>query len=420
MRKELLILLLLTLSACAGSDKTISYPSGGNGSVGNPTNPSGPFVNSAVEENSKLTGILSRTDSQIVDYITYRLNKWNDYNPNTGEDISQVDIAEAAVWLTSGNRTVNEIEQYFADNLTLMHMVVYVVDNRLNSCFKSGGVNGAAQCFVRWRDTHPDEFNYISNDIYQNTFKLDASNALFEAANNMQLSFVVDEETGSITGIKLKNNSENTEYANRENNNEFYSILFQDGSFITQTLTYNSLGKELGLSYSDFGIYNVVDKYQDSGEVKQVIADNTPFAGGYSMHKVAEEDIKQNVDFSGVAVGVASSDSQVVDLKGEATLTFNSNTGGSTLGASFNNWYDVLVNTNGSIEFDNYKNADGLVKLQADTGDGKGPIVYSNAEMNVNYYAPMPATGVPTEATGLVHFQENGSNVKMDIAFGAK
>ena len=44
----------------------------------------------------------------------------------------------------------------------------------------------------------------------------------------------------------------------------------------------------------------------------------------------------------------------------------------------------------------------------------------SGANMNVNYYAPNPENGIPTEANGLLQFQEHETDIKLDIAFGAK
>ena len=162
--------------------------------------------------------------------------------------------------------------------------------------------------------------------------------------------------------IKLKNNSENTEYANRENNNEFYSR---------------------------------------------------------NINKIETSNIATNVNFSGRVVGQASSDSDVVNLDGKAILSFDATTGVSRLGATFSNWYDINVQNDdvGTIVFSDYKN--GLVKIEIQP-DLNGNIVASGANIEINYYAPKPENGIPTEANGLLQFQEPEIGIKLDVAFGVK
>ena len=69
--------------------------------------------------------------------------------------------------------------------------------------------------------------------------------------------------------------------------------------------------------------------------------------------------------------------------------------------------------------FSNYKNKENLVKFEIQP-DINGNIIMSGANMDVHYYAPKPENGRPTEANGLIQFQENGSGIKLDVAFGAK
>ena len=108
-----------------------------------------------------------------------------------------------------------------------------------------------------------------------------------------------------------------------------------------------------------------------------------------------------------------------MNLVGDATLGFNKETGISTLGATFDDWYDVVVknDSSGTIEFTNYENQNNVAKFN---GDIEGDFSATGAKMTVGYYASMPETGVPTEATGLVSFEEPDSGVKMNIAFGGK
>ena len=422
MRRILLFISLLMLSACADNGGSIDYPYKDReyNSLGWPTNPTTPFKNTVVESNSKVTGMLSRTENITEDYITYRLNSWSVYNPNIGNRIPLMDIANAAAWLTDGERTVQEIEQYFGKNLTLMHMAVYVVDNRLNRCFNGAGVGAAAECFVEWRNEFPNEFSNISQEIKENTTSLNAGDAVLNAVDGAKIKFIVDDETGMIVGATLNKEGVSQSYNNRGEGGEFYNIVLKDDEFLKQSLMYNSIGKTLGLSYSDFGVYSQAEsKELAENSSIQVLVATVPFAGGYSEHSIAPENIAHDVEFKGTAIGVASSGDEVVNLVGDATLGFNKETGISTLGATFDDWYDVVVknDSSGTIEFTNYENQNNVAKFN---GDIEGDFSATGAKMTVGYYASMPETGVPTEATGLVSFEEPDSGVKMNIAFGGK
>lgn len=229
-----------------------------------------------------------------------------------------------------------------------------------------------------------------------------------------QLKFIINDSheknnLEKITAIKV----DDTVFKRLDGTNKFTN----DDSI----LTYKSIGKELGLSYSDFGTYTIIKEQIDINtetETKETVLDNAIFAGGYDSHKIAMSDIASNVNFTGQAVGNASDSQHTVNLDGTATLSFDKESGTSTLGASFNNWYDIQVTDNGAIEFSNYTNTNNLVKLDA-APDDNGIITDTGAKMDVGYYGPHPDAGIPTEATGLVQYQENTSGVKMDIAFGA-
>ena len=180
-----------------------------------------------------------------------------------------------------------------------------------------------------------------------------------------------------------------------------------------------SLGKELGLSYSNFGTYEINKSYVANDQT--IINENIPFIDINTANRIETSNIAGNVKFTGKAVGQASSDSAAIKLDGKVTLNFNDENGISTLGAVFDNWYDISVqdNDSGTIMFSNYKNKENLVKFEIQP-DINGNIIMSGANMDVHYYAPKPENGRPTEANGLIQFQENGSGIKLDVAFGAK
>lgn len=196
-------------------------------------------------------------------------------------------------------------------------------------------------------------------------------------------------------------------------------LRYVDEINIEDIKEYDSLGKELGLSYSNFGTYKI-DKINVVGEQNN-ISENIPFIDVNVANRIDTSNIATNVKFTGRAVGQASSNSAKVSLDGEATLRFDSASGISSLGATFGNWYDINVqdNATGTIVFSNYKNKEDLVKFGTQP-DANGDIIMSGANMDVNYYAPKPENGIPTEANGLLQFQEHESGIKLDVAFGAK
>lgn len=199
----------------------------------------------------------------------------------------------------------------------------------------------------------------------------------------------------------------------------FSSLRYAEKIRAEDIKEYDSLGKELGLSYSNFGTYKI-DKINVVGEQNN-ISENIPFIDVNVANRIDTSNIATNVNFTGRAVGQASSNSAKVSLDGEATLRFDSASGISSLGATFENWYDINVqdNATGTIVFSNYKNKEDLVKFGTQP-DANGDIIMSGANMDVNYYAPKPENGIPTEANGLLQFQEHESGIKLDIAFGAK
>ena len=151
MRKFTTFMLVPLLAACAGTDYDLTYstsqhrnPSYASG----PQNPTSAFSDPITAGNKNYTGMISNTDDQIARYIEYRLNEFKTYNPNIGKNISNLEIARAAAFLTDADLTAAQIEKYFGDNIALMHMAVYVVDNRLNRCFSGGGY-GCSRVFCK-------------------------------------------------------------------------------------------------------------------------------------------------------------------------------------------------------------------------------------------------------------------------------
>lgn len=181
-------------------------------------------------------------------------------------------------------------------------------------------------------------------------------------------------------------------------------------------IDYVSIGKDLGLSYSDFGSY----KIENDAFVNFAGIENDVFINGDDTKRIDAINIEKDVVFSGRAIGNASKGSEFVKLDGNVRLNFDNVTGVSTLDATFENWYDIFVKDDaaGTIEFSNYKNKDNIVKFKEDNSLEK--IVNHGANMVIKYYGQDPEKSIPTEAVGSVKFKEDLSNIKMDIAFGVK
>lgn len=416
MKKLSVIIMLFALSAChkdSGGPKHFSYTQSPNAGIGAPANPDYPFDNKSAKHNAAITGIISNNNSIISDYVTYRLHNYSHYNGDISADISKTEIADAMQWLTTGEKTADEITTKYAGKDELLYLAVYAIDNRINNCISKNGT--PAGCFVKWRGNNPETFKNISNEILKYTTPLSATDARMHTANDTQIKFIID-DSGAITGATIVKDGTETDYEH------WMNLPTGELPVTAYTMNYDSAGKNMGLMYSDFGTY-YISKHQfeeDTGkDITSIVESRVPFAGGYDSHKVDTADITADLSFSGRAVGRAQSDTNTVYLDDEATLKFEKETGHSTLNADFNNWYDIEVKDNGEIKFSNYTGYNDIVKLSAPENPD-GTITATGANMDVEYYAPQPATRIPTEAAGLVQYTENASGIKMDISFGAK
>ena len=250
MKKTLLILsTMLFISGCNDGGGVSGYIPGGpdSGYKTRPQNPTAEYENAIVEQNKTITGLYSRNAEQVADYIDYRLNEWDEFNPGIGTDISRTDIAAAAVYLTDTELTAEQIAEHFAGKETLFHMAAYVINNALGDrCFGDGA--DSADCFVSWRDTVPTYFENIANEIRENTTILTADGAVMNTLTGEKLTFILDTD-GKISGIKMTDadGAHTTDF-------ERWANSFADAENNTATLqhfSYSSLGKEIGLTYSD-------------------------------------------------------------------------------------------------------------------------------------------------------------------------
>ena len=408
MKKIILLIAGNILAACSLlSDDVNGYSSNSN-SNRDPYDPSieVPYKNIAHASNKKITGMVSTTYDQLNRFIAHRMGGYQSFPINDYQK-----IANLAVWLTSEERTATEIKDKFYENAVLLHNAMYVVNKKLASCVNfTSSTSGAdvGTCFVAWRKENAETFQKAAQDIRENADLISLQDANFSTNDSVNLRFLLNDTSpngadGEVTKIEVNG----IQYERIKDSN-----TFQNEDAI---LTYNSIGKDLGLSYSDFGTYYILEKNTD-----KILTSNTPFAGGYVSREVTN--IAKDMNFSGKAVGVVTNnDAESINIAGNATLKFNQKTGISTLGADFSNWYDIVVQNdlNGTIEFSNYKNNENKYDMQVSGNPVEGIITATGADLNVNYYTQVPTTGVPTEAAGLVQYNDQ-NGIKLDMAFGAK
>ena len=409
MKKIILLITCNLLAACSLLSDDVDNYSTNSGSNREPYDPSieVPYKNTAHESNENVTNMVSTTYDQLNRFIAHRMGGYSAFPINDYQE-----IANLAIWLTSEERTAAEIKDKFYENAVLLHNAMYVVNKSLARCVKfTSSTSGAeaGNCFVNWKEENAEKFQKAAQEIRENADLINLQEASFSTNNSVILQFLLNDTSpngadGEITTIKV--------------NDTLYERIGDSNTFQNEDsiLTYNSVGKELGLSYSDFGTYYISDK-----DTNKILIASTPFAGGYNSREVSN--IVQNMNFSGQAVGVVTNNNnntESIDISGNATLTFDQETGISTLDANFTNWYDIVVqnDSTGTIKFSNYKNNANNYDMQVSGSPVEGTITANGADLSVKYYSQIPTTGIPTEASGLVQYNDPNS-IKLDMAFGA-
>ncbi|MBP3615556.1 MAG: hypothetical protein J6J27_01460 [Alphaproteobacteria bacterium] len=169
--------------------------------------------------------------------------------------------------------------------------------------------------------------------------------------NNPNIHFYSDEERVATVKAEIDALTE----GDLENGNDRLEV----DVFEPLDLTYVLLGKNLNLSYSDYGYITIKDGLDgDRG-----------FAyGGYDDKHISDEVIKninEEMVFKGNAIGEVlyeekDGNSEFLPLDGDATL--NLNKGLSTLDVKFDNWYNVKV-------VDSVADANGTHTMEFTNGD---------------------------------------------------
>lgn len=357
-----------------------------------------PYADTVAKENAKITNMYSRNAAMINDWVSYKLSG-SKFDVNESEYPGIIKIAQSLI--TASASDINSVDS------DLLSPAMALLDSSMRRACASA--ENIGDCIVNWRENNAIQFATSANTLMNYTTELTVDNATLTATNGYQMKFTIDPDTGEIDGMTLTRDSGDVDLAKLGDSGTFYGSDIENGRVLE--LDYVSDAKQMGLSYSDFGLINIQSSMDSDHQVDAWLV---PFAGGYDDKKIAVADIVSDMTFTGRAVGTATKGDDSINLDGTATLNFKTgDTPTSELAANFDNWYNVTITQNGDAPNANFvfsgNPTETDVILTNTTGTGT---------MNVGYYGP---AGSPTEATGTVQFTETGvdNGVKMDMSFGA-
>ena len=377
------------------------------------------YDDTVADANALITGMHSRSELQVRNWIGFKLQG---FNP-TGFDVisadDYIDVANLANQITTANAA--QIKSAYATDSNILWAAMAVLNRSLAaSCFDATSGANTAECLVNWRNNNTAVFDTSRTELADNAIVLTVDNATLTATNDYKMKFTLDGD-GEIIGMTLTRDSGDVILDKLGDSSTFYGSDIENGRVLE--LDYVSDAKQMGLSYSDFGLINILSSMDGDQRVDVSLM---PFAGGYDDKKIAVAYIDSDMTFTGRATGRVQKNVNGMQLKQDenrpTTLTFDTQSQTSTLNANFKNWYDVTVDSTGAISFTDYKdNEPGGTPIDmqlATTPNDDGVITANGANMNVGYYGP---STTPTEATGTVQFTETGvdNGVQMDMSFGA-
>ena len=358
-----------------------------------------PYADTVAKENAEITNMYSRNAAMINDWVSYKLSG-SKFDVNESEYPGIIKIAQSLI--TASASDINSVDS------DLLSPAMALLDSSMRRACASA--ENIGDCIVNWRENNAIQFATSANTLMNYTTELTVDNATLTATNGYQMKFTIDPDTGEIDGMTLTRDSGDVDLAKLGDSGTFYGSDIENGRVLE--LDYVSDAKQMGLSYSDFGLINIQSSMDSDHQVDAWLV---PFAGGYDDKKIAVADIVSDMTFTGRAVGTATKGDDSINLGGTATLNFKTgDTPTSELVANFDNWYNVTITQNGDAPNANFvfsgNPTETDVILTNTTGTGT---------MNVGYYGP---AGSPTEATGLVHYQETDveNPVSLDMAFGVK
>ena len=365
------------------------------------------YDDTVADANALITGMHSRSELQVRNWIGFKLQG---FNP-TGFDVisadDYIDVANLANQITTANAA--QIKSAYATDSNILWAAMAVLNRSLAaSCFDATSGANTAECLVNWRNNNTAVFDTSRTELADNAIVLTVDNATLTATNDYKMKFTLDGD-GEIIGMTLTRDSGDVILDKLGDSSDFYGPDNENKTVLE--LAYDSLGKEMGLSYSDFGLIGITSSMGDEQSPDEF---SVPFAGGYAAKQIDVAKIEKDMSFSGRAVGTATKGDDSINLAGTAILNFTTGDSPvSELTANFNNWYNVNITQTGATSDAQFVFTGTPTKtdviLTNTTGTGT---------MNIGYYGP---DGIPTEATGTVQFTETGvdNGVQMDMSFGA-
>ena len=172
------------------------------------------------------------------------------------------------------------------------------------------------------------------------------------------------------------------------------------------TITYGSIGKDVGLKYADFGSITYDVKLGNETD-----KDTTLFYGGYDELSAKASDLPQvdtEMNFEGKALAKVEreiNDDDVSKLyNGTANLTFKD--GKETLVADFTDWHKVTIETDGS------KPSGYAFTFDKTPTDTNFTVPFGGREaVDIKYYGENPKN--PDEFAGSAFYEQGGFNAEM-------
>lgn len=406
MKKLVILTSILALSACGGGSGTgsLNNPSGKISNISDIPGIENPIGSLTTEQSNKvITGMLNGEDINgeklELDKVKFKVNLENNGNYYTFKVNTEGKI-----------EGIKDIRNYPVNNTELYKRY----EN--SNVFVSEKINS----FVTFDNTKTDIelLKIISYSNIGKTIEELISN-LKEAVNNSSAEqFEKDKAIAQIDKLTL----DSKEIQKFDNKNIIRQKMY---------------GKDLGLKYSDFGSLQSFIQIKSNKIGDNISPSNLPYNifGGYDERKIDKSDIHKKMIFRGKAVGrtyyfkrgmtYQDSVSATLNLEGSAKLTFDP-TGNSSekLEMSFNNWYDVEVNkegTNGAkIKFTNKNDntIDEKFKFTENVQNDIDGLHYKGFE--TEYYKDYEEK--PSEVVGKVGYNIEDGNIHKDfyVGFGAK
>lgn len=470
MKKFFALVSVLALTACGGGHKP-----------GNDVSQPAEFNDAIRASNSNVTGIITNSKYQIAQYVAYKLNQNSDstnvsrsaFVPSAATGDKTYDDAreliDLAGWLIDNSTTEQEIIAQFNKDKNKIKNALKLLDDMY--CFVGGHADKTAERIISRRSILKPKLEELQknteliewDDI---TFIMAAASGTHgdEGGGKDTLKLIADDK-GKIAAVTHKafvNNSsgnlveekESTVTFKRNNDTDNTFSIYQkngEGKIFQGTATVATYGKDLGLTYSDFGQLIVDATETDTNGHVEHEQGFEPFAGGRT--DVRREQPETAVNFKGKAFGSVSSHNVDKNVFGDATLAFDGTT--ETLHMDFSKtektdtdtpWYDVKIVRN-KLADTNYitftdKGADIPDKLKFSdfnsnntrtrnnylvdgyNGEGDNDKTPGHAwgKIDIGYYGPK--NGKVTEFTGVTQYvetrnDENGE-IRMNIGFGGK